>query len=178
MFLQPAWRKTPSGKRLGATLYDHYVTGDKNIPFNVLREIIQRGDSDWLDDPDTAKIENLDSVVTASFRDAVAYLVKALGNDVSAWQWGQLHTLTIHHPFGLKSALLGRVFDRGPFPGGWGVCSPSTPLISKCRSPMRSKAGGASFRHIIDFKEMANSKRILPGGISGNVMSPHYDDQF
>jgi acyl-homoserine lactone acylase PvdQ len=31
---------------------------------------------------------------------------------------------------------------------------------------------------IIDFKDMANSKRILPGDISGNVMSPHYDDQL
>ena len=38
--------------------------------------------------------------------------------------------------------------------------------------------GGASFRHIVDFKDMPNSKRILPGGISGNLMSPHYDDQL
>jgi acyl-homoserine lactone acylase PvdQ len=25
---------------------------------------------------------------------------------------------------------------------------------------------------------MNNSKRILPGGISGNFISPHYDDQM
>jgi len=25
---------------------------------------------------------------------------------------------------------------------------------------------------------MTNSKRIVPGGISGNFMSPHYDDQI
>ena len=52
------------------------------------------------------------------------------------------------------------------------------PTYFKVSQSYAVKGGGASFRHTIDFKDMANSKRILPGGISGNVMSPHYDDQL
>ena len=164
-------------KRLGETLYNYYVTDDKNIPFNVLREIIARGDSPWLDDPDTPEKEGIGQVVAASFKDAVAYLAKTLGNDVSGWQWGQLHTLTIHHPFGRKSALLGKFFNLGPFPAD-GSLFTVNPTYFKVSQSYAVKGGGASFRHIIDFKDMENSKRILPGGISGNVMSPHYDDQL
>jgi penicillin amidase len=36
---------------------------------------------------------------------------------------------------------------------------------------------GASLRYIIDFSDMKNSRRVIPAGISGNFMSPHYDDQ-
>jgi len=36
---------------------------------------------------------------------------------------------------------------------------------------------GASLRYIIDFANMKNSLRVIPAGISGNFMSPHYDDQ-
>jgi penicillin amidase len=36
---------------------------------------------------------------------------------------------------------------------------------------------GASLRYIIDFSNMKNSLRVIPAGISGNFMSPHYDDQ-
>jgi len=164
-------------KRLGPTLYDHYVTGDKNIPFNVLREIINRGDSAWLDDPDTPEKESLDTVLAASFREAVAYLLETFGDDVAAWRWGALHTLTIHHPFGLKSAMLGKLFDLPTFPAD-GSLFTVNPTYYKVSRSYEVKGGGASFRYIIDFKEMANSQRILPGGVSGNFMSPHYDDQF
>ena len=92
-------------------------------------------------------------------------------------QWGQLHTLTIHHPFGLKSSLLGKVFDLGSFPAD-GSLFTVNPTYFKVSQSYEAQGGGASFRYIIDFKEMTNSRRILPGGISGNVMSPHYDDQF
>ena len=164
-------------KRLGESLYDGYVTGDKNIPFNVLREIIARSDSPWLDDPDTPEKEGLRQVVAASFKDAVAYLTQTLGIDVSDWQWGKLHTLTLHHPFGRKSSLLGKFFDLGPFPADASLFTVN-PTDYKVSHPYAVEGGGPSFRHIVDFKEMENSKRILPGGISSNVMSPHYDDQL
>ena len=36
---------------------------------------------------------------------------------------------------------------------------------------------GASLRYIVDFADRKNSRRVIPAGISGNFMSPHYDDQ-
>ncbi|MCP3952393.1 MAG: penicillin acylase family protein, partial [Desulfobacterales bacterium] len=164
-------------QRLGETLYVYYLTGDKNIPFNVLRELIQKGDSVWFDDPETQEKEGLNDVLAKSFQDAVAFCEKKLGGNVHDWQWGKLHTLTIYHPFGKKSALLGKVFNRGPYPVGGSIFTVN-PTYFKVSKGFTVQGGGASLRHIVDFADMTNSKRILPGGISGNFMSPHYDDQI
>jgi len=164
-------------KRLGPDLYVYYLTGDKNIPFNVLRELIQKGESVWFDDPDTEAQEGLGDVLARSFQDSVAFLEKELGGNVQAWQWGKLHTLTIYHPFGKKSALLGKVFNRGPYPVGGSIFTVN-PTYFKVSKGFKVQGGGASFRRIIDFADRANSRSILPGGISGNFMSPHYDDQI
>ena len=164
-------------KRLGQDLYVHYLTGDKNIPFNVLRELIQKGESVWFDDPGTPAIEGLNDVLAKSFQDAIVFLEKKLGGNVQDWQWGKLHTLTIYHPFGKKSALLGKFFNRGPYPVGGSIFTVN-PTYFKVSKGFAVQGGGASFRHIIDFSDMTNSRRVLPGGISGNLMSPHYDDQL
>ncbi len=164
-------------KRLGPDLYKFYLTGDKNIPFNVLREFVQNGKTVWFDDPDTAKVEGMDEVLIKSYKDSIAYLEKELGNDVNDWQWGKLHTLTIYHPFGKKSSLMGLFFNIGTYPVDGSIFTVN-PTYFKVTESFKAKGGGASIRHIIDFDNMKNSKRILPGGISGNFMSPHYDDQF
>jgi len=163
--------------RLGEELYIYYVTGDKNIPFNVLREIIQNGQSPWFDNPDTEKKESMNGILAKSFKNAVQYLTTELGNNVEEWQWGRLHTLTIHHPFGKKSKLLGKIFNLGPYPVGGSIFTVN-PTYFKVSKGFKVQGGGASFRHIIDFANPENSKHILPGGISGNFMSPHYDDQL
>jgi len=35
---------------------------------------------------------------------------------------------------------------------------------------------GPSYRHILDFSDLENSRFIHPMGQSGNILSPHYDD--
>ncbi|MBU3916758.1 penicillin acylase family protein, partial [bacterium] len=164
-------------KRLGPDLYQNYVTGDKNIPFNVLREALQKGESAWFDDPDTAKIENMNDVLVKSYKDTIAFLQKELGDDVQDWQWKNLHEMTILHPFGKKSAVMGAFLNLGTFPVD-GSLFTVNPTYFKVSESYKAKSGGASFRYIIDFKDSKNSKRILPGGTSGNFMSPHYDDQL
>jgi len=163
--------------RLGKDLYGYYLTGDKNIPFNVLREIIQKGESPWFDNPETPEIESMDDVLAKSFKESIRYLQETLGDDIQDWQWGKLHTLTIYHPFGKKSKLLGRLFNLGPFSVGGSIFTVN-PTYFKVSKGFQVQGGGASFRHIIDFANPQNSKRVLPGGISGNFMSPHYDDQL
>ncbi len=164
-------------KRLGTDLYEHYVTGDKNIPFNVLREFIQKGESSWFDDPDTPDKEGLNHILVKSFKDSTAFLQETLGNDIKNWTWGKIHTMTIYHPFGKKLPVVGKYFNIGPYPVDGSIFTVN-PTYFKLTKSYKVKGGGASFRHIIDFSDMKNSKRILPGGVSGNVMSPHYDDQF
>ncbi len=163
--------------RLGQDLYVYYLTGDKNIPFNVLREIIKKGGSPWFDNPDTPEIEVMNDVLAKSFKDSVRYLEKNLGDDIQKWQWGKLHTLTIYHPFGKKSKFMGKFFNLGPFPVDGSIFTVN-PTYFKISKGFQAQGGGASFRYIIDFGDPQKSKRILPGGISGNFMSPHYDDQM
>ena len=164
-------------KRLGPDLYEYYVVGDKNIPFNVLRELIQKGESPWFDDPDTPEKEGLNYVLVKSFKDSATFLEETLGDDIQNWEWGKIHTLTIYHPFGKKSPILGKIFNIGTFPVSGSIFTVN-PTYFKISKSFEVQGGGASLRHIIDFADMNNSKRILPGGISGNFMSPHYDDQF
>jgi penicillin amidase len=161
-------------KRLGDELYYLYID-NSYIVFNTLRNMFSEGESPWFDDPDTAATEGLHDMIAASFSDAVEYLTGEMGSDVSRWTWGDLHTLTIYHPFGKQSKLLGSLFNIGPFPL-WGSLSTVNPAPYKLTNPW-GVYHGASMRYIIDFSDMKNSLRVIPAGISGNFMSPHYDDQ-
>ena len=98
-----------------------------------------------------------------------------MGDKVDGWKWGQLHTLTIYHPLGKSSSLLGALLNIGPFPTG-GSFATVNPQPYRLSNPWEGYHG-ASLRYIIDFSNMKNSLRVIPTGISGNFMSPHYDDQ-
>jgi len=161
-------------KRLGDELYEQYIR-NRDVTFNSLRNMIAKGQSIWFDDPDTHDTEGMDEIITKSFKEAVAYLDGEMGSNVRDWIWGKLHTLTIFHPFGKSSALMGYFLNIGPFPMG-GSLATVNPQPYKLSDPWAGYHG-ASLRYIIDFSNMKNSRRVIPAGISGNFMSPHYDDQ-
>jgi penicillin amidase len=161
-------------KRLGNQLYEQYIK-NSFVVFNSLRSLMVRGRSPWFDDPDTSKVEGINEIVVNSFKEAVAYLNGQMGDNMDDWKWGKLHTLTFYHPFGKSSSLMGYFMNIGPFPmgGSFATVNPQPYRLSK---PWEGYHG-ASLRYIIDFSDMKNSLRVIPAGISGNFMSPHYDDQ-
>ncbi len=161
-------------KRLGDQLYEQYIK-NSFVVFNALRSLMAPGRSPWFDDPDTPEVEGVEEMFGKSFKEAVAYLNGQMGDNVNDWQWGKLHTLTFYHPFGKSSSLMGYFLNIGPFPmgGSFATVNPQPYLLSK---PWEGYHG-ASLRYIIDFSNMKNSRRVIPAGISGNFMSPHYDDQ-
>jgi len=161
-------------KRLGDELYGLYI-GNSFVAFNAMRNLMDRGKSSWLDNPDTPEVEGIDEIVVNSFKEAIIYLDGQMGDNVDDWIWGKLHTLTIYHPFGKSSSLMGYFMNIGPFPMG-GSFATVNPQPYRLSNPWEGYHG-ASLRHIIDFSNMKNSLRIIPAGISGNFMSPHYDDQ-
>ncbi len=161
-------------KRLGPELYPLYLK-NKYTVFNALRNLMQAGDSDWFDDPETSVRETFEDVVRLSFREALAGLERELGDQIGDWKWGDLHTLSFKHPFGQSSKLMGAFLNIGPFPIG-GSFATVNPQAYPLNNPWEVKHG-ASLRYITDFANRENSVRIIPAGISGNVMSPHYDDQ-
>ena len=162
-------------KRLGDELYDLYIK-NHYVALNAMRNLIAGGQSPWFDDPGTPEVEDLDMVILKSFKGAVAYLDSKLGSAVGDWQWGKLHTLTIYHPFGKSSPLMGYFMNIGPTPMG-GSIGTVNPQPYRLSNPWEGYHG-ASLRYIVDFSNMKNSRRVIPAGISGNFMSPHYDDQF
>jgi len=161
-------------KRLGEELYEQYIN-KSNVAFNAMRNLIAQGQSVWFDDPETQAVENLSEIIIKSFKEAIAYLNETMGSNVDDWQWGKLHTLTLYHPFGKSSSLMGYFMNIGPFPMGGSIATVN-PQPYKLINPWEGYHG-ASLRYIIDFSNMENSRRVIPAGISGNFMSPHYDDQ-
>ena len=169
-----AMAKNTFKKRLGEDLYGQYLK-NKDVVFNAMRNLVAAGRSVWFDDPDTAEEEGINDIIGKSFTEAVLYLEEKMGSNVDDWKWGDLHTLTLYHPFGKSSSLMGYFMNIGPNPMG-GSMATVNPQPYKLAKPWEVYHG-ASLRYIIDFANRKNSRRVIPAGISGNFMSPHYDDQ-
>ena len=161
-------------KRLGEDLYGQYLK-NKDVVFNAMRNLIVAGQSRWFDDPDTAEVEGINDIIGKSFTEAIVYLDEKMGSNVDDWKWGKLHTLTLYHPFGKSSSLMGYFMNIGPYPMGGSIATVN-PQPYKLTAPWEGYHG-ASLRYIVDFANRKNSRRVIPAGISGNFMSPHYDDQ-
>ena len=145
-----------------------------NIPLRVTARLLEQGASAWFDDLRTPQVETRDDIVRTSLREAVANLRAAWGADTKNWRWGNLHTVSLRHPFGLKKPL-DRIFNIGPFP----VSGASTALISfeyDMNTPFDVSVG-PSFRQIFDMAGDGEIRSVLPSGESGQVFNPHYADQ-
>jgi penicillin amidase len=119
--------------------------------------------------------------VEAALAGAVEELEAAQGPDPEAWRWGAAHALTLTHPLGAVDHPLGRLMarwlrlNRGPFPrpgdgmtvnlSAYTLAAPYRPLV------------GPSLRVIVDLKDVEASRWVIPGGSSGDPLSPHYADQ-
>ncbi|MCB1055548.1 MAG: penicillin acylase family protein [Acidobacteria bacterium] len=131
----------------------------------------------WFDDvetPDT--VETRRQVVEAALAAAWTDGVARWGEDVAAWKYGELHTLTLRHPAG-SAPVIGRFFNRGPMPmigsattvaafgGGW-------------RGDRQPVTYGPSMRWLVDLANPDGGLAVLPGGQSGHPWDEHYDDQL
>jgi penicillin amidase len=112
--------------------------------------------------------------------DALAAVVRRLrtehGRDSSGWAFGRLRTLTLHHPIGRKR-WLAPIFNLGPIPFGGDADTINQGAVLPL-APLASVDNIASLRAVIDVGAWHNSRFSLPGGQSGNPLSPHYDDLF
>lgn len=145
-----------------------------NVPIRVTTKLIRERTSVWFDDVRTPQVETCNDILQRSARDAVADLVARAGEDPRHWRWGDLHTVTLTHPFGLKPPL-GKIFNIGPYayPGG------STAMMSgeySLTAPFAVTVG-PSYRQIFSFADPSSHQAIIPSGESGQVYNPHYDDQ-
>jgi len=107
---------------------------------------------------------------------AVAELRRLLGDDMSRWQWGRLHTQTFRHVMGQVPALA-RLFNRGPLSLG----GDANTVAQAAYNPHRGyevTSWTVSYRQIIDLSNFNNSLAVLPTGQSGHPGSRHYADMM
>ena len=112
--------------------------------------------------------------------DALTTVVRTLRgrhrDDSHRWAWGRVRPLTLVHPMGERSPL-GGVFNLGPFPWGGDTNTVSQGGVDLA-SPDANPGAIAAMRMVVDVGNWEASRFVLPGGQSGNPMSPHYDDML
>jgi len=159
---------------MGEELYHDWVLL-VNVPLRVTTRLLQEGTSAWFDDVRTADTaETRDDIVRKSLREAGEELRRRFGSDTKLWRWGELHTVTLNHPFGLRKPL-DRIFNIGPYPVGGGSTS-----LTSCEYSFNAPFAvtvGPSFRQVFDMANNEEVRAVLPSGESGQVFHPHYDDQ-
>ena len=122
--------------------------------------------SPWFDNPKTSEHEDRDVVLVRSFVKAVASLRKQFGDDFERWRWKYINRLQIPSLLGEKD--LAR--SGGPVPGTGYTVNPGSDI-----GPV---TGGASWRMIVDFGDVAQSVGVYPGGQSEDPASSLYSDQM
>ena len=110
--------------------------------------------------------------------DALAVVIRTLrgqfGSDPDKWAWGLIRPLTLRHPVG-EIALFSRIFNLGPMPWG-GDASTVAQASANPADPTANPLVVASMRMVLDTGDWDHNRFALPGGQSGNPLSPHYDD--
>jgi penicillin amidase len=91
--------------------------------------------------------------------------------------WGRIRPLTLVHPVADEQKLLAPILNRGPFPWG-GDTNTVSQAAALTEEPTANPMAIASLRMVIDVGNWEESRFILPGGQSGNPLSPHYDDML
>lgn len=107
---------------------------------------------------------------------AIKILRERYGTDPNQWAWGRVRPLTLRHPLG-ERAPFHRVFNLGPFAWG-GDTNTVGQAAADAVDPSANSPVIASLRMVVDVGNWDENRFILPGGQSGNPLSPHYDDQL
>ena len=111
-----------------------------------------------------------------ALRSAYLDMVKRLGEPSARWSWGRARTGRLRHPLG-RMRLLDSIFNLGPF-----QCPGDTNTVFQAgtlgQDPLASPGVIPSLRMALDVGDWDRSLFSLPGGQSGNPLSPHYQDLF
>jgi penicillin amidase len=133
---------------------------------------------EWWDDQRTEVVELRDQVLAGAMNDATQELTDRLGDDQSAWRWGDLHQLELTSPTLGESGIapLEAIFNRGPFDtaGGDGIVN-ATGWTAYSGYDVTVVP---SMRMVVDLTDLDASRWVQLTGQSGHAFNPHYTDQF
>lgn len=107
---------------------------------------------------------------------AYSLAVRRLGAPSNRLRWGRARTAKLKHPLGRK-ALLDGIFNIGPF-----QCPGDSNTLLQAGTfgddPLAGPGVVPSLRMVLEVDDWDRSLFCLPGGQSGNALSPHYRDLF
>ncbi len=138
---------------------------------SLVNRLVGEQPDGWFDDGWDAQIEHALAVVVRRLR-------AEFGDEVLAWAWGDVRPLVLRHLVSDGApAAIAAIFDRGPLRiGGDAHTIPQAGVPPL--DPLASPNSIATLRMAIDVGNWESSRWALPGGVSGNPFSPHYDDQL
>ncbi len=157
---------------LGDALWEAYK---KSHHYRVsIEHLIKKKGSKWWDNVHTSEIETRDAILAEAFQVAMDRLEEEWGKDYTQWKWGNAHFLEHKHAMGEALSFL----NVGTFPSSGGSEVVNNMGYYYADSKLVPAFQGPSTRRIVDFSDVRNNSwSILPTGQSGNIFSPHYDDQ-
>ena len=175
-----SWEMARRAAKAKAPRSYRWVLGEGFAPFtvrtafghrftSVLVRLMEERPDDWFGRP---WLDEVDAALDAAY----AELRRRYGADERRWAWGRVRPATLRHAASARRPL-GVLLDLGPFPWGGDVDT-----VGQAAGPVHDPAGGvvvaASMRMVIDVGNWDASRYVLPGGQSGNPLSPHYSDML
>jgi penicillin amidase len=149
--------------------------------FEVVRNLMDKPDSDWWTTPARGAREgadhNRDKLFERAMIDARWELTAKLGKDIDTWSWGRLHRLFLkNQTLGTSGpGFLQYILNRGPWKLSGGEAA--------VNATGWNAAGGydvvwvPSMRMVVNLDDLDKSKWINLTGASGHAFSAHYTDQ-
>jgi penicillin amidase len=126
----------------------------------VIENLLRQRSAAWFRD--------FDETLLRALVDAVEEGKRIQGGDVRKWKYGQYLRIHIDHPVTHQVPLIGSYFDIGPLP-----MSGSSTSIKQTTARL-----APSMRMTADLGDWERSLLNVTTGQSGQVLSPHYRDQW
>jgi penicillin amidase len=143
------------------------------IPLRKLIEISTDNYNAFFDDVRTSNVERRDYQIVKSFKEAIKKAKETFKSDnYKHWKWGKLHTINLKHKLS-EVDFVGSVVTVGPFPIG-GNSTTINNTEYKIYSDFETVIA-PSVRFIADLGDDV-VHFSLPGGVSGDPLSPNYSN--
>ncbi|GAC1389880.1 MAG: penicillin acylase family protein [Ktedonobacteraceae bacterium] len=113
------------------------------------------------------------AALNSTFAATVEELRDTLGDDITRWHYGAIHTMTYNHTLG-NVKLLASFFNRGPYPVGGDIDTVN--MGASLPHDPKTVITVPSYRQIVTLADMNNSLSGHAPGQSGHPASKHYDD--
>ncbi|MEM1053493.1 MAG: penicillin acylase family protein, partial [Pseudomonadota bacterium] len=145
-------------------------------PITLNRLLTSKDAAFWCNSVQTSREENCAEAVSEAFTAAIEHLKNRYGSEPVDWAWGKAHKARFANQY---------VWDFVPLLSDWAApttiasSGPGTLNVGSWRGGKNhdyAPRTGAVWRQIIDLADLDNSRFQIAPGVSGNIMSPFYQN--